>query len=146
MPKRRDKVSMTDDEIWSFIEGQKTIQVGTINRDGTPHLVPLWFAVVDGQEKTEYDRIGDASLSFSPDSKRVVYAAMRGLNWLAIVDGQEQVHQSLGQREGSGFEEIAKVKKGMVAQPQYISGSEQRVLVRLQLHLLDVAMVKPLEE
>jgi PPOX class probable F420-dependent enzyme len=48
MPKRRDEVAMTDDEIRSFIEGQKTVQVATINRDGTPHLVPLWFAIVDG--------------------------------------------------------------------------------------------------
>lgn len=48
MPKRRDDVAMTDEEIWSFIEGQKTIQVATINRDGTPHLVPLWFAIIDG--------------------------------------------------------------------------------------------------
>ncbi len=48
MPKRRDEVAMTDDEIWSFIEGQKIVQVATINRDGTPHLVPLWFAIVDG--------------------------------------------------------------------------------------------------
>jgi PPOX class probable F420-dependent enzyme len=48
MPKRRDDVQMTDEEIRSFIEGQKTVQVATINRDGTPHLVPLWFAIVDG--------------------------------------------------------------------------------------------------
>ena len=48
MPKRRDEIRMTDDEVQSFIEGQKTVQVATINRDGTPHLVPLWFAIVDG--------------------------------------------------------------------------------------------------
>jgi len=49
MPKRRDQVAMTHDEMWSFIESQKTVQVATINRDGTPHLVPLWFAIVDGE-------------------------------------------------------------------------------------------------
>jgi PPOX class probable F420-dependent enzyme len=48
MPKRRDQVAMTDGELQDFIESQKTIQVATINKDGTPHLVPLWFAVVDG--------------------------------------------------------------------------------------------------
>jgi len=48
MPKRRDEVTMTDEEIRSFIESQKTVQVATINRDGTPHLMPLWFAIVDG--------------------------------------------------------------------------------------------------
>lgn len=48
MPKRRDQIRMTDDELWSFIGEQKTIQVATINRDGTPHVMPLWFAVEDG--------------------------------------------------------------------------------------------------
>jgi PPOX class probable F420-dependent enzyme len=48
MPKRRDQIAMTDAEQRAFIESQKTVQVATINRDGTPHLVPLWFAVVDG--------------------------------------------------------------------------------------------------
>lgn len=48
MAKRRDQVAMSEAELQEFIETQKTIQVATINKDGTPHLVPLWFAVVDG--------------------------------------------------------------------------------------------------
>jgi PPOX class probable F420-dependent enzyme len=47
MPKRRDLVSMSEEEMWTFIETQKSIQVATINRDGSPHLIPLWFAVED---------------------------------------------------------------------------------------------------
>jgi PPOX class probable F420-dependent enzyme len=49
MPKRRDQVAMSDDEMWSFIASQKTVQVATLNRDGAPHLVPLWFALVNGE-------------------------------------------------------------------------------------------------
>jgi len=48
MPKRRDQVAMSKDEMWAFIETQKTVQVATLNHDGWPHLVPLWFAIVDG--------------------------------------------------------------------------------------------------
>jgi PPOX class probable F420-dependent enzyme len=48
MPKRRDQVKMSEEDLWSFIEEQKSIQVATINRDGTPHLVPLWFGIEDG--------------------------------------------------------------------------------------------------
>jgi len=40
---------MSDDEIWKFIESQKTIQVATINKDGTPHVMPLWFAIDGGK-------------------------------------------------------------------------------------------------
>lgn len=39
---------MTDDEVWAFVEEQKSLQVATINADGSPHLSTLWFAVVDG--------------------------------------------------------------------------------------------------
>jgi PPOX class probable F420-dependent enzyme len=48
MPKRRDQIRMSEDNLWRFIEEQKSVQVATINRDGTPHLMPLWFAVDDG--------------------------------------------------------------------------------------------------
>ncbi len=49
MPKRRDLVRMSEEEIWKFIDSQKTIQVATINKDGTPHLLPLWFAIEGGR-------------------------------------------------------------------------------------------------
>lgn len=48
MPKRRDLIRMTDDEIWSFVAERRNLQVATLNRDGTPQLTTLWFAVVDG--------------------------------------------------------------------------------------------------
>jgi len=48
MPKRRDLIRMTDAEMWSFIEGRKSLQVATLNKDGSPQLTTLWFAVVDG--------------------------------------------------------------------------------------------------
>jgi PPOX class probable F420-dependent enzyme len=48
MPKRRDAIRMSDEEIWKFVEERKSLQVATINRDGSPHLTTLWFARVDG--------------------------------------------------------------------------------------------------
>ena len=33
MAKRRDRIRMTEDEIWPFIEEQKSLQVATLNRD-----------------------------------------------------------------------------------------------------------------
>jgi len=49
MPKRRDRISMTEEEMWKFIESRKSIQVATINKDGSPHLTTLWFAIEDGK-------------------------------------------------------------------------------------------------
>lgn len=46
---RRDAIRMTADEIEAFIESHKSLQVGTIEADGSVHLSTLWFAVVDGR-------------------------------------------------------------------------------------------------
>ncbi len=48
MPKRRDQIRMSDEEVWKFIDERKSLQVATLNRDGSPHLTTLWFAVMDG--------------------------------------------------------------------------------------------------
>ena len=44
----REKIRMDAEEIEEFIEEQISLQVGTINSDGSIHLSTLWFAVVDG--------------------------------------------------------------------------------------------------
>ena len=49
MAKRRDQIRMSETEMWEFIRGQKSLQVATLNRDGSPHLTTLWFAVVEGE-------------------------------------------------------------------------------------------------
>ena len=38
---------MSDEEVDAFIEEQKSLQVGTIERDGSIHLSTLWFARVE---------------------------------------------------------------------------------------------------
>ena len=43
----REKIRMGAEEIEVFIEEQRSLQVGTINSDGSIHLSTLWFAVVD---------------------------------------------------------------------------------------------------
>ena len=48
MAKKRDLIRMTDAEIWPFIESRKSLQVATLNKDGSVQLTTLWFAVVDG--------------------------------------------------------------------------------------------------
>jgi PPOX class probable F420-dependent enzyme len=48
MPSRRDQIRMTDAEAWSFVASRKSLQVATLNRDGSPHLTTLWFGILDG--------------------------------------------------------------------------------------------------
>ncbi len=46
---RRDAIRMSDSAADEFIDAQKNVQVGTIERDGSVHLSTLWFARIDGQ-------------------------------------------------------------------------------------------------
>ena len=49
MAKRRDAIRMTSEEMTQFISEQKSLQVATLNKDGTPHLSTLWFGIVDDE-------------------------------------------------------------------------------------------------
>ena len=40
---------MSDDEIRAFLEAGRDLQVASINADGTPHLVTMWFGLLDGE-------------------------------------------------------------------------------------------------
>jgi PPOX class probable F420-dependent enzyme len=46
---RRDQIRMTDDEVAEFLAGSHTLQVASLNRDGTPHLVAMFYAVDNGR-------------------------------------------------------------------------------------------------
>lgn len=43
---RREQIRMTPDEQRTFWEDRRTLHVSSINSDGTPHLVPMWFTFV----------------------------------------------------------------------------------------------------
>ena len=45
----RSKITMTDEEVTTFIERSRTCTMATIGPTGQPHLVAMWYAVVDGQ-------------------------------------------------------------------------------------------------
>jgi PPOX class probable F420-dependent enzyme len=52
---------MTEDEIKNFIlQGTFTGKLGTINKDGTPHVVPIWYTV-DGEDNIIFNT-GDKSV------------------------------------------------------------------------------------
>jgi PPOX class probable F420-dependent enzyme len=45
---RRDQITMTDDEVGAFLEAGRDLQVASINADGTPHLVTMWYELAGG--------------------------------------------------------------------------------------------------
>jgi PPOX class probable F420-dependent enzyme len=103
MPKRRDQIRMNDNEFWQFVESQKTVQVATLQRDGSPHLMPLWFAreadaivletFTKSQKVKNLERDPRITLLFEDGDE---YTALRGASISAraelIQDDVERIH------------------------------------------------------
>ncbi len=45
---QRATIVMSDEEIATLLAERKTMTVATIGSDGQPHLVAMWFAIIDG--------------------------------------------------------------------------------------------------
>ena len=48
--KRRDLISMSDEEVRTFIEEGRILQVATVDRDGAPHIVAMWYVPIEGKD------------------------------------------------------------------------------------------------
>lgn len=46
--KERTRIAMSPAEIATFLDQSSKVQLATINRDGTPHLVTMFYAMRDG--------------------------------------------------------------------------------------------------
>ena len=47
--KQRNQIVMTDEEITDFVARGRTGTMATIGASGQPHLVAMWYAVLDGE-------------------------------------------------------------------------------------------------
>jgi PPOX class probable F420-dependent enzyme len=47
--KQRDRVAMTGEDVAAFLAQARKLQLATINRDGTPHLVTMYYVLLDGR-------------------------------------------------------------------------------------------------
>lgn len=49
MANRRAQIAMTDDAVRSYLAEQRILNVATIGPSGHPHLVAMWYALIDGK-------------------------------------------------------------------------------------------------
>ena len=94
---------MTEEEVTQFVASQKSLQVATINKDGTPHLSTLWFDVVNGEIVFETFTKSQKIKNLQRDNRisclledGLVYEKLRGvqINGVAeLTDSPDQVHQ-----------------------------------------------------
>lgn len=49
MANRRAQIVMTDDEVARYLDEQRVLNVATIGPTGHPHLVAMWYALIDNK-------------------------------------------------------------------------------------------------
>ncbi len=150
MPKRRDQIRMSEEEVWKFIGESKSLQVATLNRDGSPHLTTLWFALVDGKIAFETYTKSQKIVNLDRDPRIAVlvedgdsYDQLRGvsINGTAeLVKEPEGVHTvalevmarnntGVSRQQLSGMaQKMAAKRTGVVVEPQKIVSWDHRKL------------------
>jgi len=128
MPKRRGRITMSESEMWDFIETRKSVQVATLNKDGSPHLTTLWFAVVDGKIVLETFTKSQKVVNLKRDPRIAllfesgdVYDQLRGVSINATAelvgdfDGVHALHMAVLRRNTPQIPEetLDKVSAGM---------------------------------
>ena len=43
----RERIRMTEEEVWAFLGEAMHVHIATLNADGSPHMVTMRFAVVE---------------------------------------------------------------------------------------------------
>ena len=85
--KQRAQIEMTDDEVQAFLEQSRTATMATIGADGMPHLVAMWFGVIEGQIWFETKAKSQKVVNLRRDNRMTVmvedgltYDALRGVS------------------------------------------------------------------
>ena len=66
---QRSTITMTPAEIAVYLEQQRTVTMATNGPTGTPHLVAMWYAVLDGQIWFETKARSQKALNLRRDSR-----------------------------------------------------------------------------
>ena len=69
MTKQRDRVKMSDAEVAAMLAGNRKVQLATINPDGYPHLVTMYYALVDGKIAFWTYRTSQKALNLARDPR-----------------------------------------------------------------------------
>jgi Pyridoxamine 5'-phosphate oxidase len=49
MASQRSRITMTDDEVQAYLDSERILNVATNGPTGHPHVVAMWFALLDGK-------------------------------------------------------------------------------------------------
>ena len=119
MPLPRSVLRMTDEELESFLNTERTARVGTVSPDGEPHVSPLWFVWNGGRiyfnslkkSRRDADLRHGSRVSACVDAG-YEYAELRGAVLYGVLEDAGDVpdiRQAFGDKYWNGME-IPEVK------------------------------------
>jgi PPOX class probable F420-dependent enzyme len=141
---------MTAEEVADFLAAQRKMQLATINRDGTPHLVTMFYTVLDGQIAFWTYRTSQKALNMTRDQRVTClvesgddYFELRGVQVNGVVRILEEQAEVLeiGRRIASGISGVpadgleeyvaytGRKRFGYTVQPTRVSSWDHRKLL-----------------
>lgn len=94
---QRAKIAMTEDEIAQFIERSRTATMATVLPSGRPHLVAMWYGLLDGEIWFETKAKSQKAVNLRRDPTITVmiedgqtYPTLRGVS----IDGTAEIVDS----------------------------------------------------
>lgn len=83
---QRDQIVMSGEEVSQFLQEQRVATLATVGLDGQPHLVAMWYAVLDGVVWFETKAKSQKAVNLRRDGRVTVmvetgqtYDALRGV-------------------------------------------------------------------
>ena len=142
MSSLRDKIKMSEEELSSFLQKQISLQIGTINKDGSPHLTTMWYfydgenfifhtytksqKIINLKRDSRITLLTEAGSQYSDLQGIIVYGNAE------IINGKDSLEEVIRYMEMVG-EKYIKDEDGA----QYIEG------MKLQAPKRSVVIVKP---
>ncbi len=142
MSSLRDKIKMSEEELSSFLQKQISLQIGTINKDGSPHLTTMWYfydgenfvfhtytksqKIINLKRDSRITLLTEAGSQYSDLQGIIVYGNAE------IISGENSLEEVIRYMEMVG-EKYIKDEEGS----QYIEG------MKLQAPKRSVVIVKP---
>jgi PPOX class probable F420-dependent enzyme len=138
MPSRRDQIKMSEAEVQTFLDEQRTMAVATIGRDGRPHVVAMWYAFMDGVPSFWTFAKSQKIVNVRRDPRITcmveageTYDQLRGVELVAraeIIEDPDEV-QRFGVLE---FERLQNTKMTEALMPQVLRMASKRVVVKIR--------------
>ncbi|WP_072687511.1 pyridoxamine 5'-phosphate oxidase family protein [Rhodococcus marinonascens] len=91
---QRAQITMTDSEITEFVDRSRIATLATVGSDGRPHLVAMWYAVIDGKIWFETKAKSQKAVNLRRDDRVTVliedgdtYDTLRGIS----IEGRAEI-------------------------------------------------------